>query len=372
MSVTQEAVLEALRSVIHPGLARDIVTIGAVKELVVDGDEVRFHLELSGGNPAVAERLREVSRTTVEGLSGVRCVRVDVQAVSAPSSGLGMAGSAQPHPSAPEGPAPLPGIAHTIAVASGKGGVGKSTVAVNLAVALAKGGLRTALLDADIYGPSIPLMMGVNEQPEVDPNGPRIIPFERHGIRFMSLGFLVDPREAVIWRGPMVMKALGHLLDEVAWGELDVMVVDLPPGTGDAQLTLAQKVLLSGAIIVTTPQDVALADAIKGVAMFRKVGVPVMGIVENMSYFACPHCGERTDIFGHGGGKAEAERMGVPFLGEVALDPAIRNSGDKGTPAAITDPDAPRAKTFSEIAARVRASLRFDAPHGRASRTADS
>jgi len=270
-----------------------------------------------------------------------------------------MAGSPPPlaTPPVPQGPAPLPGIEHTIAVASGKGGVGKSTVAVNLAVALATRGTRVGLLDADIYGPSIPLMMGVDEQPAVDPAGPWIVPFERHGVRFMSLGFLVDRREAVIWRGPMVMKALGHLLEEVAWGELDVLVVDMPPGTGDTQLTLSQKVQLSGAVIVTTPQDVALADAIKGVAMFRKVDVPVLGIVENMSYFACPHCGEHTDIFGHGGGRAEAEKMSVPFLGEIALDPAIRDSGDTGTPVTAGDPDSPRATAFREIAARVADSL---------------
>jgi len=180
---------------------------------------------------------------------------------------------------------------------------------------------------------------------------------ERHGVRFMSLGFLVDRGDAVIWRGPMVMKALGHLLDEVAWGELDVLVVDMPPGTGDAHLTLSQRVALSGAVIVTTPQDVALADAIKGVAMFRRVEVPVLGIVENMSYFACPHCGERTDVFGHGGGRAEAERMGVPFLGEVALDPVIRDSGDAGTPVTAAEPDSPRAVAFREIAGRIRESL---------------
>jgi ATP-binding protein involved in chromosome partitioning len=368
MSVTKEAVLEALRAVHHPGSTRDIVTAGAVKDLVVDAGDVRIRVELGAANPAITEQLREECRKVVERVAGTRAVQVDVQPVAAPSSGLRMAGSPTPQvtPPVPQGPAPLPGIEHTIAVASGKGGVGKSTVAVNLAVALAARGARIGLLDADIYGPSIPLMMGVDEQPAVDPAGPWIVPFERHGVRFMSLGFLVDRREAVIWRGPMVMKALGHLLDEVAWGDLDVLVVDMPPGTGDTQLTLSQKVLLSGAVIVTTPQDVALADAIKGVAMFRKVDVPVLGIVENMSYFACPHCGERTDVFGHGGGRAEAEKMGVPFLGEVALDPAIRASGDTGTPVTAADPDSPRATAFREIAARVAESLE------RAPRPADS
>jgi ATP-binding protein involved in chromosome partitioning len=244
-----------------------------------------------------------------------------------------------------------------VAVASGKGGVGKSTVAVNLGVALAQGGWRVGLLDADIYGPSIPLMMGVDEQPRLDDEGVRIVPFERHGLRFMSLGFLVDKRSAVIWRGPMVMKAVDQLLRDVAWGDLDILVVDMPPGTGDAQLTLSQRVRLAGAVIVTTPQDVALADAVKGVAMFRKVGVPVLGIVENMSFFSCPHCGERTDIFGHGGGRAEAGRSGVPFLGEIPLHLSIRDSGDTGQPIVASAPDSDPATRFRGIAARVRESL---------------
>jgi ATP-binding protein involved in chromosome partitioning len=209
----------------------------------------------------------------------------------------------------------------------GKGGVGKSTVAVNLAIGLAQKGARVGLLDADIYGPSIPLMMGVDERPDIDPSGRSIVPFDRFGVRFMSLGFLVDKDAAVIWRGPMVMKAIEQLLRDVLWGELDVLVVDMPPGTGDAQLTLSQKVNLSGAVIVTTPQDVALADAIKGVAMFRKVGVPVLGIVENMSFFHCPHCGNRTDVFGHGGGRREATRLEAPFLGEI---PWMPRSGRRG------------------------------------------
>jgi ATP-binding protein involved in chromosome partitioning len=246
----------------------------------------------------------------------------------------------------------LPGVKHTVAVASGKGGVGKSTVAVNLAVALARRGVRAGLLDADIYGPSIPLMMGTDERPALDSLG-RIVPFERYGVRYMSLGFLVDKDAAVIWRGPLVMKAISQLLSQVDWGELDVLVVDLPPGTGDAQLTLSQKVRLSGAVIVTTPQDVALADAIKGVAMFRKVGVGVLGIVENMSSFACPHCGGRTDVFGHGGGRREAERLEVPFLGEIALDPAVREGGDRGRPVVAVDPDSHASAAFHALAASV-------------------
>ncbi|HKQ62642.1 MAG TPA: Mrp/NBP35 family ATP-binding protein, partial [Candidatus Polarisedimenticolaceae bacterium] len=248
----------------------------------------------------------------------------------------------------------LPGVRHVVAVASGKGGVGKSTVAVNLAVALARRGLRVGLLDADIYGPSVPLLVGLQgERPEFDPETRRLLPFECHGLRCMSLGWLVDPDSAVIWRGPMVMKAIDQLLRDVDWGELDVLVVDLPPGTGDAQLTLSQKVRLAGAVIVTTPQDVALADAIKGVAMFRKVGVPVLGLIENMSYFLCPHCGERTEIFSHGGGRRQAERLDVPFLGEIPLDPAICRGSDAGLPVAAGREDSPQAAAFLRTAAAV-------------------
>ena len=251
----------------------------------------------------------------------------------------------------------LPGVRHTIAVASGKGGVGKSTVAVNLAVGLAQRGARVGLLDADIYGPSIPLMMGVDERPTIDPTGRSIVPFDRFGVRFMSLGFLVDKDAAVIWRGPMVMKAIEQLLRDVAWGDLDILVVDMPPGTGDAQLTISQKVRLSGAVIVTTPQDVALADAIKGVTMFRKVGVPILGIVENMSFFHCPQCGSRTDVFGHGGGRREAARLDAPFLGEIPLDAAIREGGDAGRPVVTLDPASPLSAAFLSLADRVLGAL---------------
>jgi ATP-binding protein involved in chromosome partitioning len=251
----------------------------------------------------------------------------------------------------------LPGVTHVIAVASGKGGVGKSTVAVNLAVGLAERGARVGLLDADIYGPSIPLMMGVDDRPDLDATGRSILPFDRWGVKFMSLGFLVDKDAAVIWRGPMVMKAIDQLLRDVLWGDLDVLVVDMPPGTGDAQLTLSQKVRLSGAVIVTTPQDVALADAIKGVSMFRKVGVPVLGIVENMSFFHCPHCGNRSDVFGHGGGRREAIRLDAPFLGEIPLDASIREGGDSGTPVVAGDPRSELSAAFLSVADQVLAAL---------------
>jgi ATP-binding protein involved in chromosome partitioning len=233
----------------------------------------------------------------------------------------------------PEGPGPLANVRHTVAVASGKGGVGKSTVAVNLAVALARTGSAVGLLDADIYGPSVPMMLGAGGmKPQIDTAAEKMIPVERFGVRFISLGSLIDPEVAAVWRGPMVMKAIKQFLMDVDWGELDFLVVDMPPGTGDAQLSLSQLVKLAGAVIVTTPQDVALADAIKGVTMFRKVEVPVLGIVENMSYFDCPGCSKRTDIFGHGGGRAQAHKLGVPFLGEIPLEAGIRASGDAGEP----------------------------------------
>jgi ATP-binding protein involved in chromosome partitioning len=254
----------------------------------------------------------------------------------------------------------IPAVRHAVAVASGKGGVGKSTIAVNLAVALAASGARVGLLDTDIYGPSIPLMTGIDEPPKLTAER-KILPFERYGLRIMSLGFLVDRDSAVIWRGPLAMKALDDLLRNVVWGELDYLLIDMPPGTGDTQLTLSQKIRLAGAVIITTPQDVALADARKGVAMFNKVNVPVLGIVENMSYFECPHCSERTEIFGHDGGRNEAKRLGVPFLGQVPLDTAIRTGGDIGRPVVDGEPESARARTLTELAARLREVLETDA-----------
>jgi ATP-binding protein involved in chromosome partitioning len=342
----------------YPGFQRDVVSFGTVKDVRVEGGDVRIRLDVGAGNPAALEPLRRDIQSAVESLEGVTSVQFDVRSATRPS-GLRMVGS--PPPQAPSTgilePGLLPGVRHTVAVASGKGGVGKSTVAVNLAVALARDGARVGLMDSDIYGPSIPLMMGVDEQPRLDSEGQKIVPFERYGVRFMSLGFLVDRRSAVIWRGPMVMKAVDQLLRDVAWGDLDFLVVDMPPGTGDAQLTLAQKVTLAGAVIVTTPQDVALADAVKGVAMFRKLGVPILGIVENMSYFACPHCSKRTDVFGHGGGRAEATTLEVPFLGEVPLHPSIRDGGDTGHPIVAAAPDSAEGAPFAEISRQVRRAL---------------
>jgi ATP-binding protein involved in chromosome partitioning len=343
MSPGREEVLEALRSVRYPGYTRDIVSFGVLKDVTVSGGNVSIRIDLGAGNPAVADALDRDVRRALSALPGVDAV--DVKIASAPSPALGGE------------PDLLPGVRHVLAVASGKGGVGKSTVAVNLSVALAARGARVGLLDADIYGPSIPLMMGTSERPALDESGRRITPFERYGVRYMSLGFLLEGDTAVIWRGPMVMKAVEQLLRDVDWGDLDVLVVDLPPGTGDAQLTLAQKARLHGAIIVTTPQDVALADAIKGISMFRKVGVPVLGVVENMSYFLCGHCGERTEIFGHGGGKREADRLAAPFLGEIPLDPGIRVGGDSGVPAAAPESGSPVREIFLALADRIRGTL---------------
>ena len=360
MGTTEQDVLDALRSVNYPGFTRDIVSAGIVKKTAIDADRVTVQLDLGPGSPAASGVLEKSVRAALEALAGVAAVSVSISP-----------GSAGPHPGlhmAPSGRASvaaagsldrglIPGVKHVVAVASGKGGVGKSTVAVNLAIALGRGDAPVGLLDADIYGPSIPLMMGVREKPRLSAEGRRLIPFERNGVRFMSLGFLVDPDSAVIWRGPMVMKAVEQLLRDVEWGDLEVLVVDMPPGTGDAQLTLSQKVRLAGAVIVTTPQDVALADAVKGVNMFRKVNVPVFGIVENMSYFRCAHCGERTEIFGYGGGRREAGRLGVPFLGEIPLDPAIRAGGDTGEPIVSADPDSPQTAAFVEIAERIRIAM---------------
>jgi ATP-binding protein involved in chromosome partitioning len=357
MSLDDRTVLEALATVRYPGFSRDVVSLGVVRGAQLEGGVVEIEITLGAGNPALAGPIERDVRAAVARLEGVREVRVRQHGRMAGSPALKMAAPARSVASAGALDARLiPGVRHAIAVASGKGGVGKSTIAVNLAVALAREGARVGLLDADVYGPSIPLMTGIDEPPRLAPDH-RIVPFQRFGMRIMSLGFLVDRDSPVIWRGPMVMKALEQLLGDVTWGELDYLLVDMPPGTGDAQLTLSQKVRLAGAVIVTTPQDVALADARKGVAMFQKVGVPVLGIVENMSYFECPHCSGRSDIFGHGGGRAEAERLGIPCLGEVPLDAAIRAGGDTGQPVVNGDPSSPQARALIEVAARVRATL---------------
>ncbi len=358
MSIDRDFVLGRLRSVPYPGFTRDIVTAGVVRDVEVQDDSVSIRLELPPAAAAVEEKIR---RSVVEALGpDIAADRIRFTgAGSPPSASLNVLGARPSTARAGSADSGLiPEVRHVVAVASGKGGVGKSTVAVNLACALARLGHTVGLLDADVYGPSIPLMLGMpGERPRLDASGKRLIPFERYGIRFMSLGFLVEQESAVIWRGPMVMKALEQLLRDVVWGELDYLVLDLPPGTGDAQLTLTQRIQLSGAVIVSTPQEVALADAVKGVAMFRKVNVPILGLVENMSFFECPHCSERTDIFAHGGARERAASLGVPFLAELGLDPELRRSGDAGAPIVDSDPESTAARVFDQLASSVVAAL---------------
>src|SRR5215831_789061 len=342
--LTEEKVLEVLKTVRFPGLSRDIVSFGFVKDLAVGGGNVSFRLEIMTESQRAAEEIQRDATEKIRSLPGVSAVtiRLDVQ---------------QPGPTPPRGavgvPPPsatiLPEVRFKIAVASGKGGVGKSTVAANLALALERLGHSVGLMDSDIYGPSQQMMMGIDEKPFVNPSN-QIVPIERFGVKVMSLGFLMDVDQPVIWRGPMVMKAVEQFLQDVAWGTLDFLVIDLPPGTGDAQLTLTQKIHLSGAIIVTTPQDVSLIDARKGLAMFQKVNVPLLGIVENMSYYVCPSCGNREETFKHGGGKRTAELLRVPFLGEIPLDPKVALGGDAGQPIVAGDPAGEVTKAYLSIA----------------------
>jgi len=340
---TQEQVLEALKKVKFPGLSRDIVSFGFVRDVHVEGGTVAFTIHFQTENPGVGQQIARDAESAVRALEGVSDVRLNLEI--GPKTG-GVSSSAMQ-------PAILGGVKYRIAVASGKGGVGKSTVSTNLALAIRALGYSVGLLDADIYGPSQQMMLGITGRPQIDETDEKIVPMERHGIKTMSLGLITDADTPVIWRGPMVMKAIDQFLTDVKWGELDFMIIDLPPGTGDAQLTLTQKAGLTGAVVVTTPQDVALIDARKGLAMFRKVNVPVLGIVENMSYFICRHCGEREEIFGHGGGQKTAALLGVPFLGEVPIDPKVVVGGDTGEPIVASDPKAPASAAFRELARQV-------------------
>ncbi len=316
--------------------------------LHVSGGLVQLTLAIRREDAAALEPLRRDVEAALAALPGVRNAAVVFTAHKAPPP--------SPPPAAPV----LPGVKSVVAVASGKGGVGKSTVAVNLAVALAQSGLRVGLLDADIYGPSLPRMLGLERKPEV--RAGKMIPLEAWGLKCMSIGFLVDGDTAMVWRGPMATGALSQMLTQVEWGALDVLLVDMPPGTGDIQLTLAQKARLAGAVVVSTPQDIALIDARRGVKMFTQVNVPVLGIVENMSYFSCPHCGARSDVFGHGGAAAEAARMGVPFLGEVPLLLEIRETGDAGTPVCAASPQSPAAAALRAVAAALAGALAPERP----------
>jgi len=335
MGVTQEQVREALKQVKFPGLSRDIVSFGFVKSIAIDAGTVAVEIAMTTANPDAGAQVERDARAVLEALPGVSKIDLKVDATNPQAT--------------PPQPKILPGVRYKIAVASGKGGVGKSTVAANLALALKRLGHSVGLLDADIYGPSQHMMMGCTGRPMVNQDE-KIIPVDGNGVGVMSLGFLMDADTPVIWRGPMVMKALEQFLVDVAWGTLDFLVVDLPPGTGDAQLTITQMVPLSGAVIVTTPQDVALIDARKGLAMFRKVNVPVLGVIENMSAFVCPSCGHREEIFKSGGGRRTAEELGVPFLGDIPIDPQIVVGGDAGSPIVVARPDAQAALAFMAVA----------------------
>jgi ATP-binding protein involved in chromosome partitioning len=354
MAITEKQVLDALSTVPDPERSGDIVSLGMVSGIAIREGNVAFAIEVEPERGRRLEPLRLAAERAVDALPGVLSVTAVLTAQSAPQRRTAPPGPARPAAHSPGPPARggVPGVGAIIAVASGKGGVGKSTVAANLALGLRALGLGVGVLDADIYGPSMPRMLGISGRPR-SRDGKSLQPMENYGLRVMSMGFLVPEDTPMIWRGPMVMSALQQMLREVEWGELDIMVVDMPPGTGDAQLTMAQQVPLAGAVIVSTPQDIALLDARKGLNMFRKVDVPVLGIIENMSYFLCPHCGGRSEIFSHGGARLEAQRLSTEFLGEVPLDLAIRETSDSGRPITVSDPGNPYAAVFRDIAARV-------------------
>jgi ATP-binding protein involved in chromosome partitioning len=354
--VSEQQVRAALGKVVDPDKGQDIVSLGMVSGVQLREGHVAFAIEVEPQRGPKLEPLRKAAEKAVEALPGV----LSVTAVLTAQKPAARAPQPQPHGHAHgqggAAKALVPGVGAIVAVASGKGGVGKSTVAVNLALGLAAIGRKVGLLDADIYGPSMPRMLGISGRPN-SRDGKVLQPMTNYGIECMSMGFLVPEDTPMIWRGPMVMSALQQMLRDVAWGDLDVMIVDMPPGTGDAQLTMAQQVPLAGAVIVSTPQDIALLDARKGLNMFRKVDVPVLGIVENMSYFRCPHCGGRSDIFGHGGARREAERLGVEFLGEVPLDILIRETSDDGKPVVVSHPDSEHAQVFRAMATRLAEKL---------------
>ena len=388
MSVTQQQVLDALAKVASPrGVA--LTNANVLSAITVTDGKVFFSINVDAAEARAWESVRAQAEAAVRAIPGVGVAMIALTAerkagaATSPSPGAATSpslGATAPPPSPPphrhahgvqpvsahkppQSPASpmskqseIPGVAAVIAVASGKGGVGKSTTALNLALGLRDLGLRVGLLDADIYGPSVPRLTGIHEKPKLNDDR-KMIPIERFGLSIMSIGFLVEEDTAMIWRGPMVMSAITQMLRDVAWGTLDILVVDMPPGTGDAQLTLAQNVPLKGAVIISTPQDLSLIDARRGLAMFRKVNVPVLGIVENMSYFQCPECGTRSDIFGHGGARHEAERLGVPFLGEIPLHMSIRTTSDSGNPVVASEPDGPHAAIYRAIGTKVRDQL---------------
>jgi ATP-binding protein involved in chromosome partitioning len=341
MMLTEEEIKSALKAVKFPGYSRDIVSFGLVKHVAAKEGAVSVGMQLTGSNPQIAQQIKSESETVLKALPGVKLVHVEVQHQGAPQATAG-----------PQSPwshqNKMPGIRYVVAVASGKGGVGKSTMSVNLACGLRHLGAQVGLLDCDIYGPSIPLMMGINQKPTISDDN-KMVPPSNHGVRLMSIGFLLEDDQPVIWRGPMIMKTIQQFINSVEWGTLDYLLVDLPPGTGDAQLSLCQTVPLDGGVIVTTPQEASLGVVRKGIAMFQKVNVPILGIVENMSYFTAPS-GERVEIFGHGGGRVEAQRQNVPFLGEIPLFMSIREGGDKGEPVVVSAPESPAGQSLINVA----------------------
>jgi ATP-binding protein involved in chromosome partitioning len=345
--LTEDDIRNALRAVKYPGYSRDIVSFGLVKHVAADNGAISVAMHLTTSSPEIAQQIKAESERALKALPGANRVQVEVNSQAAPQAAAPQSPWAQQQK--------VPGIRRIVAVASGKGGVGKSTVSANLACALQSLGAKVGLLDCDIYGPSIPLMMGVHERPTIS-EAEKMVPPSNYGVKLMSMGFLVEGDQPVIWRGPMIMKTIQQFFSAVEWGDLDVLLVDLPPGTGDAQLSLCQTVPLDGGVIVTTPQEASLGVVRKGIAMFQKVNVPILGIVENMSYFTTP-TGERVEIFGHGGGQAEAARQKVPFLGEVPLFTEIREGGDKGVPVTVSAPGKPAGQAFINVAQTLRQQL---------------
>ena len=353
--VTTEQILNALRTVQDPDLKRDIVELGFVKNLTVQGGRVAFTIELTTPACPVRDLLKDQAREAVSAVPGVSDVQVSMSAQVRRSMAAAQPGGLLP-----------PTVKHVVAIASGKGGVGKSTVTANLALALAASGSRIGVMDADVYGPSIPTILGINVEPEVDEKN-RITPVEQNGLKVISMGFFMKPEDAVVWRGPMLHKTVQQFLGGVLWGDIDYLLVDLPPGTGDVQLSLCQSIALAGAVIVSTPQDVALNVAQKAIAMFRKLNTPILGIIENMSHYVCPHCGTRDDIFGTGGAQAIAERMQLPFLGAIPLSTAIRTSADAGRPVVLSEPASPAAKAFTAASEQLAAQVSIRAMQQQAS-----
>ncbi len=376
-SISQQQVEEALKTVKYPGFSRDIVSFGLVKEIKIEGSNLHVLLEHGIDDLETLRAIQSQVEAALEGIDGVGESYLELRGKASAPGGqkdAGAKGQGHDHgadhahgdghghgaPGASQDPwagqKPLPGVTAIVAVASAKGGVGKSTVATNLAASLSRNGLSVGLMDADVYGPSLPTMMGIDAQPTVDDDR-KINPVIQDGVATMSMGYLVPPDKAMIWRGPMVMGAVTQFLTEVNWGELDVLLVDMPPGTGDAQLTLAQKVPLAGVVMVTTPQDVALIDVVRGIQMFEETKVPIIGVVENMSGHVCSQCGHEDEIFGKGGGKRTSDRFGVPFLGAVPIEASVRISGDEGKPVVVSHPDSHSAKAFEEIASLVKGYL---------------